>query len=99
MIPLFLFAFATILSTARGQGPRIDPFAGSNCTCDTFCKNECSINATGVLKLLAGPGGRSNATARDRKHNDQQRAPADRRIGACDTWDVWLDSVCGRRAY
>eukprot|EP00039_Didymoeca_costata_P001714 m.54494 g.54494 ORF g.54494 m.54494 type:complete len:381 (-) comp10931_c1_seq3:39-1181(-) len=23
-----------------------DPFAGSNCTCDTFCANQCSINAT-----------------------------------------------------
>ena len=84
MIPLFLFAFATILSFARGQGPRIDPFAGSNCTCDTFCKNECSINATGVPKLLAGPRGLINATARALKHNGQQRALADRRIGACD---------------
>ncbi len=23
-----------------------DPFAGSNCTCETYCKGECAINAT-----------------------------------------------------
>ena len=23
-----------------------DPFAGSGCTCDTFCSYDCAINAT-----------------------------------------------------
>jgi hypothetical protein len=23
-----------------------DPFAGSNCTCDSFCNYDCAINAT-----------------------------------------------------
>ena len=32
---------------AVGHHHHDDPFAGSNCTCSTFCAGACSINATG----------------------------------------------------
>jgi len=28
-----------------------DPFAGSGCDCDRFCKNECAINATQPMNI------------------------------------------------
>lgn len=29
-----------------GEDPNTHPFLGSNCTCESFCKNECAINNT-----------------------------------------------------
>lgn len=42
--PIFAFAFAFVFAGASAQ--HHDPWAGSGCTCDTFCNKTCAINAT-----------------------------------------------------
>lgn len=39
-------AYENILRTTGGEDPNTHPFLGSNCTCESFCKYECAINAT-----------------------------------------------------
>ena len=38
--------FSVSLASYDLFGGRQDPFAGSGCTCDTFCSYDCAINAT-----------------------------------------------------
>eukprot|EP00940_MAST-03C_sp_MAST-3C-sp2_P002802 g2802.t1 len=38
-------------ATGAGEDPNTHPFAGSNCTCDSFCKYECAINGTTEKKI------------------------------------------------
>lgn len=41
-----LLMLAATLAIAQHHHHHVDPFAGSNCTCDTFCDYKCAINAS-----------------------------------------------------
>jgi len=45
-----IIVLSLALLAQAGHG-HYDPFAGSGCDCDRFCKNECSINATEPANL------------------------------------------------
>ena len=48
---LILFTASVLFLQVKAQHHHYDPFAGSNCTCDTFCDYQCSINATAPTNM------------------------------------------------
>jgi hypothetical protein len=46
LLTILLSVASTANANPFSSHHHVDPFAGSGCTCDTFCKNECAINAT-----------------------------------------------------
>ena len=43
---LSAFIFSFLWAAGAAQRHHYDPWAGSGCSCDTFCQNKCAINAT-----------------------------------------------------